>query len=470
MNAALDCMVKKCFVQSFKRQCLRDIGIGLNCKIHYNSCAGSIEFIPPPLLLTTILTVKYAILIPDGCADRPIEALGNRTPMQVAKTPNLDFLAKNGRLGTSRNVPDGFSPGSDVATLGLLGYDPQIYYTGRAPLEAVAQGISLGENDWAIRCNLVCVENDEMQSFTAGHISSEEAAEIIETLNKTIGQSDPITFYSGVSYRNLAMSSGESLFDRSTQTFPPHDFTQQNIEKALPKGTGASFLLRIMEASRRILKDHPINRRRMERDQLPATQVWLWGLGKKPQLPLFAAKYADIHKRPSFRGAMITAVDLLRGIALQIGWDIISVPGITGYIDTNYAAKGIYAAKALAEYDIVCVHVEATDEAGHEGNFAKKIAALEDIDTHIVPPILDALRSHGEWQFLISPDHPTPTTLKTHTSDPVPWLWAGSNIAASNESAAHYDEVSAKNVASNFQQCCLEKGCGMMNSFLAFHH
>jgi len=384
--------------------------------------------------------MKYAIIIPDGCADWAIESLGNRTPLQAAYLPNIQALARSGIVGRSCNVPQGFPPGSDVATLGLLGYNPSLYYTGRAPLEAVAQGIELAENDWAIRCNLITTDHATIRSFTAGHISTPEAAAIMQTLNEQLVPKSPLQFYPGVSYRNLALlrNCGASPFDQSTTTYPPHDYIDKPVADAFPLGTGSDLLLSLMEASKKILADHPVNRRRIQEGKLPATQIWLWGLGQKPKLPLFRKK-----------GAMITAVDLLRGIALQIGWDLIDVPGITGYVDTDFAAKGCYAAEALKDYDLVCVHIEAPDESGHEGSVEKKVRSLEEIDAKVVPPIVEALRSYGEWRLFLSPDHPTPCALKTHTSDPVPWLLAGSNIPAMSKG---YDEESAKDSAYYHEQ------------------
>ncbi|MDR3234299.1 MAG: cofactor-independent phosphoglycerate mutase [Planctomycetaceae bacterium] len=443
---------------------------------------------------------KFVILIPDGCADWAIGRFGNRTPLQVAAMPNVAALARRGIVGRSSNVPAGLSPGSDVATLGLLGYDPNIYYTGRAPLEAAAQNIELGKNDWAIRCNLVTVaphddtgndtdnntdnnteegtDNDTeiMQSFTAGHISSPEAAEMIETLNGQLnGQLDKsgfglpecslpecrlpecplpecrLHFVAGVSYRNLAIlrDAPAGIFDRQTKTFPPHDYTGKPVSGALPSGTGSGLLRRITDASKSLLKNHPVNQKRLAAGKLPVTQIWLWGLGQKPELPLFNAG----------SGAMITAVDLLRGIAGNIGWEVISVPGITGYTDTDYAAKGRYAAEALKTHDIVCVHIEATDEAGHEGNAEKKIKALEDIDAKTLPPIMEALHRYEHWKVFISPDHPTPCALKTHTGDYVPWLYAASGF--DTHSHQTYDEETARH-----SRCRVDDGYKLMPQLL----
>jgi len=384
--------------------------------------------------------MKYVIIIPDGCADWAVESLGNRTPLQAANLPNIQALARSGIVGQSCNVPEGLAPGSDVAVLGLLGYDSARYYTGRAPLEAVAQGIELADTDWAIRCNLVTVADATMQSFSAGHISTAEAAEIMQTFNEQLAPKSPIPlqFYPGVSYRNLAiLRDGETPpFDSSTKTHPPHDYSGNPITDALPTGTGSGLLRFWMSESQKILADHPVNRQRIEEGKPPATQMWLWGHGQRPNLPLFGGD--------GRRGAMITAVDLLRGIATLIGWDIIEVPGITGYLDTDFAAKGRYAAEALKEYDIVCVHIEAPDEAGHEGIPEKKVWALEEIDAKVVPPIVDALRSHGDWRLFLSPDHPTPCALRTHTAEAVPWLIAGSGIPAMSQ---RFDEVTATDSA-----------------------
>ena len=411
--------------------------------------------------------MKYAIIIPDGCADKPVDVLGGKTPMQAARTPNFDAMARTGIVGRSNNVPEGLSPGSDVATLGLLGYDPTVYYTGRAPLEAAAQGIELAPEDWAIRCNFVTIaeinHGNVMESFTAGHISSDEAAELIDSINEKVAPLSPvkIRFYAGVSYRNLAVTREKAPFSKETKTFPPHDFTDRDIDPALPVGDGADFLRYLMDESRKVLESHPVNRRRIKAGKLPATQVWLWGIGMKPRLPLFADRFASVLDGRPLSGAMITAVDLLRGIASIIGWDVVDVPGITGYVDTDYAAKGRYAAAALRDHDIVCVHVEATDESGHEGSVEKKVKAMEDIDEKVVPPILDALKSYGDWRLFVSPDHPTPVALKTHTSDYVPWLLAGSDIAASSASAESYDEDAAKDSLWRF-----DRGCDMLEHFL----
>ncbi|MDR1053527.1 MAG: 2,3-bisphosphoglycerate-independent phosphoglycerate mutase, partial [Planctomycetaceae bacterium] len=334
---------------------------------------------------------------------------------------------------------------------------------GRAPIEAAAQNIPLGNDDWAIRCNLVTIDDSKktepiMQSFSAGHITSEEAVLLVETLNNEIAPLSPIPikFYASVSYRNLCIASNcRDAFSSSTLTQPPHDYADKPINSALPTGTGSDILLNLMKESQKIFANHPVNIKRIKENKLPATQIWLWGLGQKPKIPNFGKQF----DRPEMKCAMITAVDLLRGIAALIGWTNIIVPNITGYVDTDYAAKGRYAVNAIKEYDLVCVHVEATDEAGHEGSVEKKIYALEQIDEHIVKPIYHALKScNEEWRILVTPDHPTPVSLKTHTSEFVPWLLAGSNIINSEITDGYNEESATKNAKFVFN-----KGWEMMN-------
>lgn len=306
--------------------------------------------------------MKYAIVIPDGCADEPLPGLGGRTPLQAANTPAMDQIARLGVVGRSNNVPAHLPAGSDVANLSLFGYDPNQYFTGRAPLEAAAQGIKLGPDDWAIRCNLVTVEDQEMKSFTADHVSTAEATELLKTCQQELGGGN-LEFVPGVSYRNLLIFRGDKQpapFTRDTRATPPHDLTDKSVADDFPRGPGSDLLNELMERSAGLFAEHPINAARKAAGKLPATNIWLWGLGKTPALTPFK----QLHGK---RGAMITAVDLLRGLAALIGWERVEVPGATGYLDTDYAAKGRYAIEALKSTDIVCVHVEATDEASHEG-------------------------------------------------------------------------------------------------------
>jgi 2,3-bisphosphoglycerate-independent phosphoglycerate mutase len=381
--------------------------------------------------------MKYAIIIPDGCADEPQESLGGKTPLQAANIPAMDAVAAAGVVGRASNIPESLPPGSDTANLSLLGYNPLEHFTGRAPLEAAAQGIDLGPNDWAIRCNLVSIEDQIMKSFTAGHIASPEAAELIQTAQENLGGPE-LQFYPGVSYRNLLVYRGTDRpapFSPDTRTTPPHDLTDKPVLDDYPRGPGSDLLTHLMSESVKLFAEHPVNVARRAAGKPPATNVWLWGLGSTPHLTPFAQLYGK-------QGAMITAVDLLRGLATLIGWRRIEVPGATGYLDTDYAAKGRYAVEALKDVDLVCVHVEATDEASHEGNAAAKVKALEEISRHIVGPIHEALKKHGDYRILVTPDHPTPLRTKTHSHGYVPFALAGSHVAP--DAAAVYDDPTAE--------------------------
>lgn len=380
--------------------------------------------------------MKYAIIIPDGCADEPQDALEGRTPLQAAKLPNMNALAAAGAVGRANHVPASLPAGSDVANLSLLGYNPLEHFTGRAPLEAAAQGIPLGENDWAIRCNLVTVEEQTMRDFTAGHISTDEARQLLATAQEKLADGR-LEFIAGVSYRNLLLyrpGERKAPFTQDTRATPPHDLTDQSVLDDYPRGPGSDLLNHLMSESVALFADHPVNVARRRAGKLPATNIWLWGQGKAPALAPFEQLYGR-------RGAMITAVDLLRGLAALLGWRRIEVPGATGYLDTDYAAKGRYAVEALATTDVICVHVEATDEASHEGDCAAKIKALEEIDHHIAGPLWKALQAQGDYRLLITPDHPTPLRTKTHSHGFVPFVIAGSGI--SPDAARTYDEAVA---------------------------
>jgi 2,3-bisphosphoglycerate-independent phosphoglycerate mutase len=409
--------------------------------------------------------MKYAIIIPDGCADDPQPALGGRTPLEAARLPNMDRVAKAGVVGRANNVPATLTPASDVATLSLFGYDPLQVYTGRAPLETVAMGITLGPNDWAIRCNLVYVENGEMRDFTAGHITSEDGKPLIEALHAALGGpieiNEPLNlrgrleFRAGVSYRNILVYRGDPLpapFGTDTRTQPPHDIPDRPIADHLPRGAGGWLLQELMLKSRDVLYDHPINGARIDRGQRPATQIWLWGQGRAPTVRPFAEVYGP-------RGVILSAVDLVRGTDMLIGWKRIDVPGATGYLDTDYAAKGRYAVAALKEHDLVCVHVEAPDEASHEGKADEKVKALERIDEHIVGPLLEALPAHGDWRVLVSPDHRTTLHTRAHAYGAVPFAVAGAGVKSHGQSS--YDEATA--AASDL---AFDPGHGLMRWFL----
>ncbi len=398
--------------------------------------------------------MKYAIVIPDGCADEPQASLGGKTPLQAAHKPRMDRIAREGRVGRSNNVPGSLTPASDVATLSLFGYDPLVCYTGRAPLEAAAMGLLLGPHDWAVRCNLVFVENDEMRDFTAGHIKPDEGRQLMATIQRELARPG-LEFHAGVSYRNLLIYRGEGAgpFSKETKTQPPHDIPDQPIADFLPRGPGSELLRDLMERSRPILVRHAINQGRAGRGERPATHIWLWGQGQAPQLTPFQQLYGK-------RGSIISAVDLVRGVGALLGWTRIDVPGATGYLDTDYSAKGRAAVAALSQHDLVCVHVEAPDEASHEGKADAKVKALEEIDRHIVGPLLEALPAFGEWRILVSPDHRTLLRTRAHAHGAVPFALAGTDIAATG--LPTYDESAAARSSFFF-----ESGCDLMRTFLA---
>lgn len=380
--------------------------------------------------------MKYAIIIPDGSADEPQESLAGKTPLQAADIPAMDAVAAAGVVGRADHTPKHLPPGSEVANMSLLGYDPLANFTGRAPIEAAAQGIELGADDWALRCNLVTIENQVMADFTAGHISTEEATQLLQTANEQLG-SAALEFFPGVSYRNLLVlrpQEGPAPFTEDTRTTPPHDLTDKPVGDDYPRGPGSDLLIQLMSDSVGLFADQPVNVTRRTAGKLPATNIWLWGQGKTPKLAPFAA----LHNR---QGTMITAVDLLRGLAELIGWRRVEVPGATGYTDTDYAAKGRAAVDQLERTDLVCVHVEAPDEASHEGDTAAKVKALEEIDRHIVAPLFDALRSRDDYRILVTPDHPTPLRTKTHAHGYVPFALAGTGVAA--DESQTYDDVTA---------------------------
>jgi len=381
--------------------------------------------------------MKYVIIIPDGCADYPVESLGGKTPLQAAQTPNMDAIAKRGLVGQSDNVPRHLPAGSEVANMTLFGYDPNRYFTGRAPIEAAAQGIVLGPLDWAIRCNTVTIVDQVMKDFTADHASNEEAREVLKSVQEAIGNPS-LEFTPGVSYRNLLIYRGKASeavpFSGDSKTSAPHDLTDGSVIDDFPRGPGCDLLSDWMQRSAEVLADHPVNKRRIAEGRLPISHLWLWGLGKTPTLESFASRFQKT-------GAMITAVDLLRGLAALVGWDRIEAPGATGYLDTDYASKGRTAIEALSKYDLVCVHIEAPDEASHEGRVEEKIKALEAIDRDIVGPILKALEQYPEHRILITPDHPTPVSTKKHSHGWVPFTIAGSGVHP--DASSTYNEVSA---------------------------
>jgi len=383
--------------------------------------------------------MKFVLVIPDGVADEPQPELSGLTPLQAATIPHMDEVARMGIVGQTDNVPPSMPSGSDVGTMSLFGYSPLEFHTGRAPLEAAAQSIELHAGDWAIRCNLVNITDGRMTSFTAGQYPNDLARELIALLQKDQCGDSHWKFHTGVSYRNLLLyrSRGKAApFGKETDGMPPHDITDQQVADYLPKGPGSDELLRLMDRSREIFASAEPNLRRQASGELTATQIWLWGLGQRPAFQSFVERYG-------VRGAVITAVDLLRGIGRLIGWEVIEVEGATGYLDTDYAAKGRAAIAALSrpEIDFVVVHVEATDEASHEGRVHEKIKAVENIDRHIVGPLHAWLKEQGDYRILVCPDHPTFLRTRTHSHGYCPFAMCGSGIAP--DSATTYSEVSA---------------------------
>ena len=399
-------------------------------------------------------STKYVIVIPDGATDEPFSELEDMTPLEAARIPEMDGIAGGGIIGRSRNVPDRFLPASDVATLSLLGYDPVKYYTGRAPLEAAAMGIVLGPDDWAIRCNLMTINEGQLKDFTAGHITSAEGRQLMEAIQSELGRPS-IEFHPGVSYRNLMVYRArpdEGPFGDDTVTAPPHDHPNQLAANHLPRGHGADLLKELMSQAESVLARHPVNEARVAAGKPPASAIWLWGQGKAPHMP----EFAELHH---LEGAIISAVDLVRGVGVLAGWTRIDVPGATGYLDTDYRAKGAFAVEALEKYDVVCVHVEAPDEASHEGRHDAKVEALERIDRDIVGPIKKALGAYDQWRILISPDHSTLLRTRAHDRAPVCWAMAGTGLPASRRP---YDELAAKDARGPY----FDAGYRLMGRFL----
>lgn len=364
--------------------------------------------------------MKYAIIIPDGAADEPLAQLGGKTPFEVAATPNMDAIAKMGRQGVARTVPDGFESGSDVAIMTLLGYDPAKYHTGRAPLEAAAQHIPLTATDWVFRCNLVTVTDGVMKDHSAGGISDADARVLLKLLADDL-KLDDFEFYPGVSYRNLLVYRGKDDFNLKTK--PPHEIPEEDIAGWVPRGTGHEILNRIMIRSAELFKDHPINRKHREKGLNEATQVWLWGQGHAPAMPKFFDRFGVK------TGCMITGVDLLRGLAALLGWDVHEVAGMTSFHDTNYPQQGIDTCAMLDQYDLVLSHIEAPDEASHQADYKTKVASIEAIDRHVIGPVLKKMKTLDDWRILVMPDHPTNIATRKHGYAWPPFCMAGSNVS-----------------------------------------
>lgn len=401
--------------------------------------------------------MKYLVMLCDGMADEPNEALGNSTPMEKANKPCMDSLAAKAEVGIVKTVAEGLKPGSDVANLSVLGYEPAVYYSGRSPLEAASIGIDLKDTDVTLRCNLVTLSDEEnyekktILDYCADDISSEEAKILIEYIQEKLGN-DVFRFYPGVSYRHcLVWSNGNPHPGVLT---PPHDITGKVITDYIPKGEAVDELYDLMKKSYDLLKDHPVNKARIARGKRPANSIWLWGEGTKPLLDNFSEKFGK-------KGSMISAVDLLKGIAICAGMNSVDVDGATGYLDTNFDGK---CKAAIEEFkngaDLVYVHVEAPDECGHRGEIENKVKAIEMIDEHILGPVVEFLKGYDDFAVLVCPDHPTPLSIRTHTSTPVPYLIYDSKNEI-NSGVKVFCEKEARETG-NY----IEKGFTMMNYFL----
>ena len=377
--------------------------------------------------------MKYVIVIADGMADEPLDEINGETPVVHANTPNMDFIAREGYTGLTKNVPDGMTPGSDVANTSIMGFDPSML-KGRGPLEAPSVGVELNDNDVAFRLNFINVKDGAINDFTADHITTEEANELIKALNEHFG--DIGQFYTGVSYRNLFVISDIAMED--LKSTPPHDVVgQQTSNNNLkPENEKSKLINKLMEDSVEVLENHPVNKKRVEEGKLPANMIWLWGQGAKPVIGNFPEKYG-------LKGATITGVDLLKGISTYIDLDVIEVPGATAYFDTNYQNKVDYALESLKTHDVQFIHIEAPDEAGHEGNLPEKIRAIENIDSIILEKLLKELPNIDEdYTIALLPDHPTPINIKTHTMSPVPFAIYSTSIKTPDDTQIFSEDMS----------------------------
>jgi 2,3-bisphosphoglycerate-independent phosphoglycerate mutase len=403
--------------------------------------------------------MKYIVILGDGMSDYPLEVYGGQTPLQRAKKPVIDSLAQCGLLGLVKTVPAKMAPGSDTANLSVLGYDPRIYYSGRSPFEAASMGVKLADDDMAFRCNLVTLSLDEpyaekvMLDHSADEISSEEARELIELVSGQLG-SEHIRFYPGVSYRHLMVWSGGPS---QWQLTPPHDILGKKIGPYLPQGPEAALIEAMMVKSAEFLAGHAVNKQRIAQGKKPANSAWIWGEGKRPQLSSFYEKYG-------IKGSVISAVDLIKGIGLLAGLNSINVPGATGTIHTNFRGKAQAALKALLEEgkDFVYLHIEAPDECGHRQETENKVRAIELIDEQVVRVIKDGLDKSGkDYSMLIMPDHATPLSLRTHTTDPVPFLiYRNDDVCMYHQ--RRYDEESAADTG-----IYIKEGHTLMDQFIA---
>ena len=400
--------------------------------------------------------MKYLVMLCDGMADFPVEALGGKTPLEAADTPCMDRLAKDSEVGLVKTVMDGMKPGSDVANLSVLGYDPKIYYTGRSPLEAGSIGIDMKDTDVSLRCNLVTLsdepeyEDKTIIDYCAGDISTADAKILVDYLAEKLNN-DEFKLYSGVSYRHCLIWNNGTM-DIAPLT-PPHDITGKPIKEYVPKNPNAQKLYELMKKSYELLKDHPLNKERIAKGLRPANSMWLWGEGKRANLDDFKGKYG-------VKGPMISAVDLLKGIGKFSNMNVVSVEGATGYIDTNFEGKAEAAIKEFENgQDFVYIHVEAPDECGHRNEMENKVKAISLIDHLILSPVVDALEKMGDFKVLVTPDHPTPLSLRTHTNDPVPYMIYDSRVKKNGPDS--YNEKTAKETG-----IYVSEGYSLMKNFL----
>ncbi len=399
--------------------------------------------------------MKYMILQADGMPDHPLAELGNKTPLEFAHTPNLDKFAQTAvQFGLVKTIPDGLPPGSDVGNLSVLGYNPIKYYTGRSPLEAASIGVKLADSDVSLRCNLVTLTESDgkavMNDYSAGHISTEEAKELIFDLKKELDR-EGLRFFPGVSYRHLLIWSNGN---KNIITTPPHDIPGKEVSDYYPKGDGAGILKELIEKSKEILRNHPINKKRIDEGKNPATSIWLWGQGTAPDMPKFKELYG-------ITGSVISAVDLVKGIGYYAGLNVINVPGATGYLDTNYEGKVEYALNSLKGVDLTMIHIESTDETGHVGDAKLKIQAIEDFDSRVLRNVLEGIKRFNQYKILILSDHPTPIDIRTHVNEPVPYAICSSTNMAIKDRSLSYTEKSA---CRNNQ--IVEDGWKLMSIFL----
>lgn len=403
--------------------------------------------------------MKYAVILCDGMADYPLPELGGKTPMTVAEKPNMNRLAQNGRVGMVRTVGEGLKPGSDVANLSVIGYAPKLYYSGRSPLEAASIGIDLKESDVTLRCNLVTLseeanyEDKTMVDYCADDISTAEAEELVRYLAEHLNNEE-FTLYSGVSYRHcLVWHNGTTELGTLT---PPHDITGRKIREYIPSHPAAQKLYRMMQRGHELLRDHPVNQSRIARGLRPANAIWLWGEGRKKPLASFEQKYG-------LKGAVVSAVDLIKGIGKLAEMTVLEVEGATGYIDTNFEGKARVAVQAFAEgYDFVYIHLEAPDECGHRNEPENKVRSLELIDEKVIGPVLAALEQYDDYKVMVLPDHATPIALRTHVSDPVPFLMYHKNGQELCPTELFDEEHAAKT------GLFIEQGDTIMEQFIKF--